>query len=164
MEENSKQDLKKLVGICGLYCGTCGIYLASRDNDAEQLSEISQGTGIPGDKIRCNGCLSDEVFPRCIECRHGFRQCAREKKVTWCFQCSEFPCHRLTLFRDVHVVDGISHHAHVIEDLQYIKDHGIEDWVKKQEKAGSCSECGKRLYWFSRECPQCHTPVRLNPS
>jgi hypothetical protein len=160
VEKNSKQDAGQLVGICGLYCGTCPIYLAQRENDIKQLNEISQVRSIPLDKIRCDGCLSDRVFSLCIECSHGFRQCAREKQVTWCFQCNEFPCRRLTIFKDVHIVDGISHHAHVIEDLQYMKDHGIEQWVKEQEKAGLCPRCGERLYWFARECPKCHTPVR----
>jgi hypothetical protein len=80
--------------------------------------------------------------------------------VTWCFQCREFPCPRLWDFRDVHIVNGISHHAHVIEDLQYMKEHGMEQWVEEQERAGQCPNCGKRLYWFARECPTCHASVR----
>jgi len=157
MHENPKQDLRQLVGICGIYCGTCPRYLASRENDLEQLKEISQATGIPIDKIHCDGCLSGNVFPTCRECIHGFRQCAKEKNVTWCFECDEFPCQRLYHFKEVHIVNGISHHAYVIEDLRYMKEHGIEQCVKEQEKAGTCVTCGKRLYWFTKECPRCHT-------
>jgi len=159
MDKHPKEDLRKLVGICGIYCGTCPIYLAHRESDIECLDEISNARGIPLDKIQCDGCLSDRVFPPCVECSHGFRQCAKEKQVTWCFQCNEFPCQRLANFRDIHVVNGISHHAHIIENLQSMKEHGIEQWVGGQEKAGVCSKCGKRLYWFVRECPKCHAPV-----
>jgi hypothetical protein len=155
-----EQDVKKLVGICGLYCGTCQIYLASQENDIEQLEKISQSTSIPIEEIRCDGCLSDKVFFPCVECRHGFRQCAREKKVTWCFQCHDFPCQRLSDFTNVHIINGISHHALVIEDLQYMKEHGIEQWVEQQERAGRCPQCRKRLYWFVRECSNCHMQVR----
>lgn len=154
------QDVGKLVGICGLYCGTCPNYLAYRENDTEQLEKISREKGLPVEDIRCDGCLSGHVFPSCVVCRHGFRKCALEKGVTWCFQCHDFPCRKLRDFSDVHVVNGISHHAMVIEDLQYIRDHGIEQWVAKQGKAARCPQCGKTLYWFVRECPECHTPIR----
>jgi hypothetical protein len=154
------KDITKLVGICGLYCETCPYYLAYRENDLEQLQKTSQESGIPIEEIRCDGCLSDKVMRRCVECRHGFRKCAGDMKVTWCFQCPDFPCERLKSFTAVHIVDGMSHHAHVIDDLQYMRDHGIEQWVQKQEKAGRCPQCGKRLYWFTLECPNCHTKVR----
>ena len=155
-----KQDARKMVGICGLYCGTCPNCLAYQENDTEQLEEISRRTNIPVSEIRCDGCLSDKVMPQCVECSHGFRRCAEDKNVTWCFQCSEFPCQRLEDFTDGHIIDGISHHAHVIEDLKDMKAHGIEQWLEKQERAGHCPQCGKRLYWFTRECPSCHTQIR----
>jgi len=150
------QDISNTVGICGLYCGTCPNYLASRKNDSEPLKKISQKTGIPIKEVRCDGCLSDNVFAPCVDCKHGFRRCAEEKEVTWCFQCHDFPCRRLKDFKDVHIVNGISHHAHVIEDLKYMREHGIEKWVEAQEKAGQCPRCGTMLYWHVRECPGCH--------
>ena len=154
------QDVRNMVGICGLYCGTCPMYLAYRENDVKQMEQVSQASGIPLEKIRCDGCHSDNLYPSCVDCRHGFRTCAVEKKVTWCFECDDFPCQRLRDFTKVHIVDGIPHHAHVIDDLQYMKEHGVEQWVKEQEKAGRCPQCGRRLYWFVRECPGCHTKVR----
>jgi len=132
-----KQDVKKIVGICGLYCGTCPKY-----------------------PTHCEGCLSDRVAPHCVRCINGFRQCAMEKKVTWCFQCQDFPCQRLMDFTNSHIVNGISHHAHVIEDLQYMRELGIEQWIEEQERTVHCSQCGERLYWFIRECPKCNMQVR----
>jgi uncharacterized OB-fold protein len=60
----------------------------------------------------------------------------------------------------VHIEEGISHHEHLINELQYMKEHGIESWLAKQEKGGRCPHCGKRLYWFTRVCPKCQTKVR----
>ena len=154
------QDARQLAGICGLYCGTCPSYLAQQKNDIARLAEQSRLKGIPVEEVICNGCHSDRVAPRCVNCAAGFRQCATEKNVMWCFQCDEFPCQRLRDFRDVHVVNGISHHEHVIEDLQYMKEHGVEQWVEEQEKAGRCPQCGEMLYWFVRECPNCQTKIR----
>lgn len=155
-----KEEVRNLVGICGLYCGTCPRYLASRENDVEQLEEISEATGVPIEQVRCDGCLSDNVFPTCVECRHGFRRCAAEREVTWCFQCHDFPCQRLRDFLHIHVVNGISHHARAIDDLQFMKEHGVERWVQEQERAGRCPQCGKRLYFFTRECPSCQKQIR----
>ncbi|MFC2002002.1 DUF3795 domain-containing protein [Chloroflexota bacterium] len=156
-----KPDVSRIVGICGLYCGTCPLYLAHQKNDVEQLEKHSKRFNIPVEEVRCDGCHSGRLSPNCVNCPPGFRQCARDNKVRWCFQCHNFPCQRLRDFRDAHIIDGISHHAWVIEDLQYMKEYGIEQWVEEQERAGQCPQCGERLYWFVRECPDCHTQVRV---
>jgi hypothetical protein len=121
---------------------------------------MSQQKKCSLDELRCDGCLSDNVAAHCKDCRHGFRTCAAEKKVNWCFECDSFPCQRLKGFRGVHVVNGISHHEHVIEDLQYLKKYGIEAWVKAQDEAARCSKCGEILYWFDRECPNCKQQMK----
>jgi len=135
--KKKKQEVEKVVGICGLYCGTCPEYPA-----------------------HCEGCLSDRVAPHCAGCPNGFRRCAKEKKVTWCFQCQDFPCQRLKDFTNSHIVNGILHHANVIDDLQNMKERGIEQWVKKQERTAHCPQCGERIYWFVCECPKCNTRIR----
>ena len=84
-----KQDAYELVAICGIYCGTCPSYLAWQENDIEQLERRAQRHGISIEEVHCNGCLSDKLFSLCVECRHGFRKCAREHKVTWCFECTK---------------------------------------------------------------------------
>ena len=162
MDQNSPNDWRKVIGICGLYCRTCPKYLAHRENDVEYLKQTSRETGIPVEEIRCDGCLSDRLYPTCKDCRPGFRRCAKEKKVTWCFECRDFPCQRLHDFLNVHIVNGISHHARLIEELRYLKEHGGKQWVEKQDREGRCPQCGKRLYWSDRKCSNCHTPISRN--
>lgn len=154
------KDMEKLVGICGIYCGTCPSYLAFQKNDQAMQQERSKSKGLSIEEIRCEGCLSDKVAAHCASCRHGFRQCAADHGVTWCFQCTEFPCQRLEDFKDVHVVNGISHHVHLVEELRYMKEHGTENWLKMQENKGKCPACGNMLYWFDRRCPHCQAEVR----
>jgi len=154
-----QRGVNPLVGICGLYCKTCPKYLAYQDQDTEELKKMSQADGAPLEEIRCAGCLSDHVYPPCRDCRHGFRRCAEEKKVTWCFQCPDFPCQRLEDFSKIHIVNDIWHHKKVIENLQFMKDFGTEEWVKEQEKEGACPNCGKMLYWYALDCPRCGIPV-----
>ncbi len=155
-----KQAKEEMIGICGLYCGTCPNYLAYRENDVDELQRIAGANNMPVAEVRCDGCLSGKVMPFCRECRHGFRQCARENGVTWCFECSSFPCERLKQFSRIHVVNGIHHHAEVISELEYMKEHGTEAWLKKQADNERCPKCGKRLYWFVHECPECNTHIR----
>ena len=154
------KEAKNLVGICGIYCGTCPQYLASRENDTEMLAEIAREHNIPAAEAYCDGCLSDHVISFCKECRHGFRTCAREKGVSRCFECADFPCPRLQRHKDQHIVNGISHHQHIIESLRYMKEHDIEAWVEQQDREGRCPECGKRQYWFVKTCPECHTGLK----
>ena len=155
-----EKDARKLVGICGLYCGTCPSYLAYRKNDMELLEKMSRERGYSIEELRCDGCLSDKVASHCVDCRHGFRKFSAEKQVTWCFECTDFPCQRLRDFTDVHVVNGISHHERIIDEDEYMREHGIEPWMEKQEAAAKCPECGETLYWHVRECGNCHAKVR----
>ncbi|MCF8043329.1 MAG: DUF3795 domain-containing protein [Desulfarculaceae bacterium] len=151
---------EKLVGICGLYCGDCPYYLAGRLGDEEQLAALSRKTGLPIEDIQCDGCLSERVFRDCRECKHGFRTCAAQRLVTWCFQCGEFPCNRLREFSKEHVVNGICHHQQVIEDLEYLRGKGTKDWVAAQEHRSDCPACGRPGYWFSTECTACGAKIR----
>jgi len=151
---------ENLVGICGLYCGDCPYYLAGRLGDEEQLAALSRKSGLPIEDIQCDGCLSERVFRDCRECRHGFRTCAAQHEVTWCFQCGDFPCDRLRAFSTEHVVNGICHHQRIIEDLAYLKAKGTEAWVTSQEHRSDCLACGRPGYWFSTECAACGAKIR----
>ena len=124
---------EEVVGICGLFCETCPTY----------------ADGI------CDGCLSDHVAEACAVCRHGFRECAKGHEVTWCFECSDFPCERLRKFRDCHVVNGISHHEHIMEYVARQREIGVEAWVREQEQINVCPVCGNLLIWCESQCRKC---------
>jgi hypothetical protein len=159
---DTAEDKSNLIGICGIYCGSCPKYLAPRIQDHAYLSTTARETGYSVEEIRCDGCLSDKVYPTCSECSPGFRACSQAKGVTWCFQCADFPCQRLRDFLDVHVVNGISHHARLIDELQFIKDRGRDAWIEKQEKAGQCPHCGRKVYWHDSQCPACRRNLDRN--
>lgn len=150
----------RVVGICGLYCGTCPSYLAPRRGDLEPLRERAVDWGLAVEEVTCDGCMSELVAKPCRTCVPGFRQCAREHSVTWCFECGEFPCDRLDRFRGAHVVDGVSHHEHVIDDLEYMKTHGIDSWLANQRQSARCGTCGTTNYWHARTCAGCGTKIR----
>jgi len=145
MAKRVEFEMKELAGICGLYCGACTTYRAYKDKDSTLLNKLAATHNIPVDKIACDGCLSHNYrlylpaeFRDCY-----FRKCAEEKGVTWCFECSEFPCKRLKDFSR----DGRAHHTAVIDNLREMKNLGVDEWLKIQEKRWRCPNCGKKLHW-----------------
>jgi hypothetical protein len=75
----------KFLAPCGLYCGVCGVYYATRDKNEkfkERLVGVYKGK-LPGaddlspEGIQCEGCLSDSVFGFCQVC--PIRDCTEAK-------------------------------------------------------------------------------------
>lgn len=123
----------EVVGICGLFCESCPTFV-----DGE-----------------CHGCLSGHVAERCVGCRPGFRDCAKAHGITHCSECGDFPCDRLLRFRDVHVVDGISHHEHIMDYVRRQSEIGLGAWMKEQEALNACPDCGAMTVWCERKCRVC---------
>jgi hypothetical protein len=99
----------KLLAYCGLKCGSCQIYLATRETDKEkqaklrvQIAEfISEEYGItikPRDVTDCDGCRasSGRLYSGCSKCE--IKKCAQEKDCLTCAHCIEYPCDKLRKF------------------------------------------------------------------
>jgi hypothetical protein len=81
---------QKLLAPCGLYCGVCGVYYASRDKN-EKLLDLLLGfyrDRIPGlentstEDLQCEGCLSDKLSVFCKTC--SIRNCTQQKGYAGC--------------------------------------------------------------------------------
>ncbi len=67
---------KRFLAHCGLYCGVCGVYYATRDNNEKFLNKLlaMYQEKIPGlegisiEDLKCEGCLSDRVSLFCGSC------------------------------------------------------------------------------------------------
>lgn len=118
--------------ICGLFCGICPSY-----------------------PQQCHGCLSDKLTKSCTVCPNGFRTCAKEHKVTRCYECVEFPCARISEFSTQHIENGICHHETVIEDLEYMKQNSVEKFVAQKTAENTCKDCGKLIYWMDKNTHKC---------
>ena len=127
------KDANEVVGICGLFCETCPFFADGK----------------------CRGCLSDLVAEHCQVCRHGFRDCAKAHSIVRCSECKDFPCDRLRAFKDCHIVDGISHHEHILEYVKRQSEIGVEAWVAEEEQRNRCPDCGTLLVWCERKCRKC---------
>ena len=95
---------EKIIAYCGIDCGACPAYVATRNNDdvlraktAKEWSELYKAERTVED-INCDGCPGDSgrLFVYCGACE--VRQCAHEKKVVTCAACPEYSCARLDAF------------------------------------------------------------------
>jgi hypothetical protein len=147
---------------CGLYCGVCGIYVATRDNNAafmERLVGVYKGN-IPGlenltaKDLECDGCLSER---KSIFCKHcAIRDCVKGKSYEGCHQCADFPCAHIENF-PMPVGKKV-----IMRAVPYWREHGTEKWVTDEEARYTCPSCGHKLFRGAKKCNKCKTPVDLD--
>jgi hypothetical protein len=92
-----------MIAFCGVNCGECGAYLATRDADEVKRSEVAQewsqkfGAEMQPETINCLGCSSDgPLFFYCAMC--DIRKCASEKGLSTCAHCDDYACEKLEAF------------------------------------------------------------------
>ncbi len=78
--ESEFQD-KKLMAPCGLYCGTCGVYIAMRDNNEKFKTVMGNLYGTPPEQTACCGCMQpdppEKLYVFCKAC--DIRTCIQSK-------------------------------------------------------------------------------------
>ncbi len=167
-EKNRMEINPNFLSPCGLYCGVCAIYMAYRDNNEkfkQRLTGLYQG-GVAGKgtlpnsenlsekDIRCKGCLSDDRFMHCAQC--SIRDCTKEKGLSGCHQCDEFPC---KFIDDFPMAVG---KKVILRCVPYRKKHGTRKWVEDEEKRYVCPECGNKVFRGVVRCNQCRTDLDLD--
>ena len=91
---------------CGLMCGGCPIYRASREENADKQRQMrieiarkcNEHYGVqygPEDVTDCDGCKAQagKSFQGCLKCE--IRPCAQGRKLESCGYCDDFACERL---------------------------------------------------------------------
>ena len=128
-----------LIAPCGMNCGICSGYLALK-NDVK-----SRGARIP----YCAGCR-----PRGKNCAFMKKSCELlgEGKVQFCYECEEFPCRRL---KGLDKRYQANYHMNMIENLTYIKEHGIQKFLMREEQKWKCPECGGVICCHNGICFSC---------
>ncbi|MDD2715876.1 MAG: DUF3795 domain-containing protein [Candidatus Wallbacteria bacterium] len=90
---------------CGLECGTCEAYLATKNNDGKLRQETAKkwsaqfNSDIKPEQINCEGCKGQGVkFSHCNECK--VRKCNLAKKYENCGLCPDYPCQDVSFIVD----------------------------------------------------------------
>ncbi|MBM3148642.1 MAG: DUF3795 domain-containing protein, partial [Chloroflexi bacterium] len=82
-----KEDRKALAAPCGMYCGVCGVYIATRDNNQKFKERLTTVYGVSVEDIHCKGCLSDDTWFLCKQC--DIKSCCEQKGYEGCHQCND---------------------------------------------------------------------------
>lgn len=128
-----------LIAPCGMNCEVCVSYLAMR-NDLNKH-------GFK--RTYCEGCL-----PRGKNCLHMGNQCEvlGNGLVRFCYECKDFPCKRLKALDKRY---RTKYHMSMIDNLRAIKEHGIENFLRKEEEKWSCPDCGNIISCHNGLCLNC---------
>lgn len=118
-------DNTKLISPCGIYCGGCSLYLVK---DHPELKDMLLQHGVKESQIPCPGCRA--VDGNCKHLEETCEQflCAKDKGVTYCYECDDFPCNRLHPAADR--ANSLPHNLKMFAQC-YIRKHGPEAYIAK---------------------------------
>jgi len=132
---------KELIAVCGLHCGVCPIYLATKDRALAE--KIASKRGVKPEDLHCLGCRSEKgniplMGPPTCE---TYVCCVNDKKLEFCFQCEEFPCLKLAPCSDR--ASEIPHNTKIYSLLR-IQKVGLENWDKEAKNIRKLYFSGKK--------------------
>lgn len=140
-EMNEMRD--ECIAPCGMNCRLCMAYQR--------------------EKNRCKGCQSESDIKyktkgstSCI-----IKNCPviQGNKSGFCFECDKFPCQRLKQldkrYRTKYLMS-------MLENLEYIKQSGMDAFLRNEEIRWTCLECGNIVCVHKLICLVCKTPLDAN--
>lgn len=125
------------IGTCGFYCRSCPIYNATQrgmDQQRNLAAALSKEMGrtVRIAEVKCQGCRS--LTKECWGSGCKIRACALSKAHTYCSECSECPCEKLTklseTYKDIPLIQ-----------LEELKALGTDGWLKKVKERWTCPNC-----------------------
>jgi hypothetical protein len=147
--ENHTATGKNLAAVCGLYCGSCGIYLATQENDSEKLLQYAIVLNQSFDETLCDGCRAGRKSAHCtIMCL--FIKCTFEKGIEFCGTCQQFPCKGLADFQL-----KMPHRIEILESQNRLKEIGLEQWLIEMKENYSCPQCNTVNSAYDLACRKC---------
>ena len=127
----------RLIAPCGMNCAICHGYLRTRN--------------------RCEGCRGEDgskpaYRARCVvvNCEH-----IRTGESGFCYDCPKLPCRRI---RDLDKRYRMRYGMSMMDNLAFMRDHGLDAFLEKETERWRCPECGAPLCVHRPSCIQCGSP------
>lgn len=136
MDKINKIFSEVLVAPCGMNCRICIGFFGYTMSGKKR-------------KMRCIGCK-----PRDKNCAFLKKYCKilRKKEIDYCYGCSDFPCVNLEkidkMYRE-------RYNMSMIENLEFIRDKGMKEFLKQQKEKYICPECGGVICVHNGLCYSC---------
>jgi hypothetical protein len=155
---------KDLMAPCGLYCGACGVYIATRDGNEKFRTIMGDLYGTPPAETACHGCMQGgdgekKLYAFCREC--GIRDCVQSRGYYSCHQCDGWPCEMIESF-------GLATGRNVMkrtipiwrENVAALGDEeGSVAWARGECERYHCPDCGYPLFRGAQRCRACKKDV-----
>lgn len=128
-----------LIAPCGMNCGLC--------------------IGHIREKRPCGGCFKkdDENKPKvCRSCVIVNCDLLSETESGFCYDCDKYPCSRL---KNLDKRYRTKYRMSMIENLAYIKNQGLEQFLKNEEERWKCEVCGAGLSVHRDFCLNCKAEI-----
>lgn len=134
MGNQSSMD-SSLIAPCGMNCGICTFYLR--------------------DKKKCNGCneVCIDKPAYCLKCKIKNCETIQKSNSKLCYDCSKFPCTRL---KQLDKRYRTKYSMSMIENLERIKNHGMDEFIKTEMLKWTCKTCGGIICVHKGHCLNCH--------
>ena len=154
----SKKNIPKpniqLVGVCGLFCPACRIFLAQSES-LEKRMKMAKALQIPVEALKCDGCRSQNRFIYCDICTMS--ACTKKAGLDFCADCEDYPCTPLKKFRV-----GLPHRIELWESQTRIREVGYEKWFEEMLEHYSCSRCQTINSAYDLSCRKCGATPSCN--
>lgn len=154
---------KNLMAPCGLHCGMCGVYIATRDKNDKFRAIMGKLYGSKPEETECLGCMQpdppEKLYGLCKMCK--IRDCVRSKEYYSCHQCEEWPC---DLIENFTIATGKRVIKRTIPLWRAkVTEHGHEagsvEWTRMECKRYHCPDCGNPLFRGAQRCRNCKRDV-----
>ncbi|RJR19658.1 MAG: DUF3795 domain-containing protein [Desulfobacteraceae bacterium] len=154
---------KDLMAPCGLYCGTCGVYISTRDGNEKFKAKLAKLYGSKPEDTECLGCMQPDppkrLYGFCSVC--AIRSCVRGKGHYSCHQCKDWPCGLIDNFffatgRRV-MKRAIPMWRQKVAELG--DDKGSIEWARSECQRYHCPFCGEPLFRGAQRCRACNEDV-----
>lgn len=103
-------------------------------------------------KKSCQGCnQGDGDKPQhCLNCSR--KNCDKHEGNIYCFQCKDYPCVRI---KSLDKTYSSKYNVNLIQNAQYIKENGMEDFMRKETERWTCPNCGGIISQHDATCSEC---------
>ena len=135
---------RNLEAYCGLYCGSCPVYL--KEFDSSLVQAVLEHFECSEADLDCHGCRAETISLSCRDCDR--RDCAQSKGFDSCSACPEMPCDLQKNFR-------LPHASEILPNLEALRDRGSSTWLAEQAEQWRCTTCGRIGSWYEQACPDC---------
>lgn len=129
----------ELIAPCGMNCNVCSAYLAWKHDTRKKGILKGYCTGC---RVRPKQCAS--LKKRCETLING--------RINFCYECPGFPCRWI---KNLDKRYRTFYHMSEIENLQYIKENGMDKFLQKETEKWRCPECGDTICCHNGICFNC---------